>query len=62
MSRELHPKNDRYQMAPISQGARRTSPGILVIAAAAVLLLIAIRYASLQRRGDISFTEKERFV
>jgi ABC-type transporter Mla subunit MlaD len=49
-------------MAPISLGTRRTLLGILVIAAAVVLLLIAIRYASLQRTGDRSFTEKERFV
>jgi hypothetical protein len=62
MSRDLHPKNDPYQMAPISLGTRRTLLGILVIAAAVVLLLIAIRYASLQRTGDRSFTEKERFV
>jgi hypothetical protein len=47
MSREPHPKNDRLEMSPISLGTRRTLLGILAIAAAAILLLIAIRYALL---------------
>jgi hypothetical protein len=47
MLRELHPKDGHAEMAPISFSTRRTLLGILAIAAAAILLLIAIRYAFL---------------
>jgi hypothetical protein len=47
MSQELHPKDGHADMTPISFNSRRTLLGILAIAAAAILLLIGIRYAFL---------------
>jgi hypothetical protein len=47
MSRELHPKDGHANLAPISFNNWRTLLGILAIAAAAIFLLIGIRYAFL---------------
>jgi hypothetical protein len=47
MDRESHPKNANAEWSPVSFSTRRILLGILAIAAAAILLLIGIRYAFL---------------
>ncbi len=47
MARESHPKNGNAEWTPISFSIRRILLGVLAIAAAAILLLVGIRYAFL---------------
>ena len=47
MSREVHREEGRDAMVPVSFDTRRILLGILAIAAAAILLLIGIRFVFL---------------